>query len=454
MPPKDRSSRERPVPSGRFSRLARFGGMAGGVAGNVLLEGAGRLASGQRPRLSDLLLTPRNVLKVTEQLSELRGAAMKLGQLISMDAGDLLPPELAEIMGRLRSDADPMPKAQLDAVLARNWGANWRSRFEFFQDRPIAAASIGQVHRALTHDGRDLAIKVQYPGIVRSIDSDVDNVASLLRLTGLVPRGLDISPLLLEAKRQLNEEADYEREARCLTEFGRLLSTDPRFLVPAVHPDLTTREVLAMTYIDSAPIETVFSAGQPVRDRVAGDLIDLVLSELYVFRLMQTDPNLANYRIEREPAGPQPRIVLLDFGATRAFDEAIVGDCRDLLKAALDADRKAAQRTIMRMGLLNEDVPARQHEQILDLFELAASLLRRDGPFDFGKDEILASMREEGMKLAEDRQVYLIPPIDTLFLQRKFGGVYLMCLKLKARVDARALLERHLPREDRASDPV
>ena len=187
------------IPSGRLSRLAVFGRMATGVAGNVVTEGARRLADGQRPRMSELLLTPKNVTRVTDQLSQLRGAAMKLGQMISLDAGEFLPPELSDIMGRLRNNAHRMPPPQLQKVLADQWGANWRTRFKRFGAGPIAAASIGQVHRATTHDGRDLAIKVQYPGVRDSIDADIDNVATLLRISGLLPKEIDLAPLLAEA---------------------------------------------------------------------------------------------------------------------------------------------------------------------------------------------------------------------------------------------------------------
>ena len=174
--------------------------MATGVAGGMLLDGALQFAQGKRPSLGDLLLTPANVLKVTQQLAQLRGAAMKVGQLLSMDAGEVLPPELSEILSRLRADAEPIPRAQLQAVLSRHWGRDWRTRFDDFSRYPIAAASIGQVHRARTRDGRDLAIKIQYPGIRNSIDSDVSNVAALMRMAGLVPAALDIAPLLAEAR--------------------------------------------------------------------------------------------------------------------------------------------------------------------------------------------------------------------------------------------------------------
>ena len=204
--------RQRAVPSGRVARLGQFGRLAAGVGGGMLAEGARRLAAGERPRLGDLLLTPGNIGRLADRLSHLRGAAMKLGQMISMDAGDFLPPELTQVMARLRDNAHQMPPQQLQQVLAVQWGKNWRIRFRQFEPRPIAAASIGQVHRAITFDGRSLAIKVQYPGVRESIDADVDNVATLLRVSGLLPRELDVAPLLAETKRQLAHEAAYCRE--------------------------------------------------------------------------------------------------------------------------------------------------------------------------------------------------------------------------------------------------
>ena len=173
------------VPGSRFSRLMRFGSLASGVAGGMLDEGARQWAQGKRPALSQLLLTSGNVHRVVEQLSQLRGAARKVGQLLSMDAGDLLPREFSEILSRLRCDAHPLPMSQLVAVLNESWGKGWEGRFERFSFTPLAAASIGQVHAAKDKDGQRLAIKVQYPGVRESISSDVDNVATLLRMSGI-----------------------------------------------------------------------------------------------------------------------------------------------------------------------------------------------------------------------------------------------------------------------------
>ena len=414
--------------------------MATGIAGGMLLDGARRIARGDRPRLEDLLLTPANVVRVTEQLAQLRGAAMKMGQLISMEAGDILPPELGAIMARLRADAEPMPRQQVQAVLDGAWGPGWQQRLESFSFRPIAAASIGQVHRAFTRDGRDLAVKIQYPRVRRSIDSDVDNVATLLRMSGMVPRHLDVAPLLGEAKRQLHEEADYGREADCLERFAGLLGDDPDFMLPAVHRDLSGPEVLAMDYVDSVPIETLESAPQEERDRVAALLLDLSFRELFTFRLMQTDPNLANYRYDRESR----RIVLLDFGATRAFSEAFSEDCRRLAKATLANDRPAVKAALTSMGLIDASEPQRHQDNVMAMFNRAAEPLLRSALFDFGDTRILGELREQGMEFAGERDGWRLPPTDALFLQRKFGGTYLLAARLKARVDVKALLQRHL----------
>jgi predicted unusual protein kinase regulating ubiquinone biosynthesis (AarF/ABC1/UbiB family) len=191
---------------------------------------------------------------------------MKLGQMISLDSGDFLPPELGDILARLRSNAFHMPPQQLSRVLEEEWGKDWRRRFKRFQAHPIAAASIGQVHRAETHDGQVLAIKVQYPGVAESIGSDVDNVASLLRLSGLLPVELDIGPLLAEAKAQLAREADYVREGEQLRRYGELLRGSPEFVVPTLDPSFTTARVLAMSFVQSRPIESLDDAPQEARD--------------------------------------------------------------------------------------------------------------------------------------------------------------------------------------------
>ncbi|SEA58231.1 ABC1 kinase family protein [Rubrimonas cliftonensis] len=440
MPDKPHDARGVAVPSGRLARLARFGGLAGGVAGNVAVDAARRFAAGERPSMADLLLTPANAMRVTRQLADLRGAAMKIGQLLSMDAGEVLPPELTEILARLRADARRMPASQLQKVLTERWGQGWRDRFAVFEPEPMAAASIGQVHRAMTRDGRDLAVKIQYPGVRRSIDSDVGNVATLLRLSGLLPPTLDVAPMLAEAKRQLHEEADYAREGRHLARFGELLADAPGYVVPRLHADLTTADVLAMSFVEGEPVERMVDAPQDERDWVATLLLELTLRELFEFRLMQTDPNFANYRYDRTTR----RLALLDFGATRALSPQTTGRYRALLRAAMAGDREAVRRGAVEIGFFDASTDARHQDAALDLAEIVLAPLRAGGVYDFAEPGRTARLREGGLALAGERDFWRIPPMDTLFIQRKAAGMYLLAQRLRARVDVRALLARWL----------
>ena len=428
-------ARHRAVPTGRLARLGGFGRLAGGVAGGMLAEGARRLAQGERPRMGDLVLTPANAARVADRLSHLRGAAMKLGQMISMDAGDVLPPELSAILARLRNQGYRMPPQQLDQVLAREWGRDWRRRFRHFEAAPVAAASIGQVHRATLPDGRRLAIKVQYPGVAESIDSDVDNVATLLRVSGLLPRGLDIAPLLDEAKRQLAEEADYTREGEQMRAYAARLDGDARYVVPTLEPELTTRHVLAMSFVEGQAIETLEGASQEARDAAMTALVTLVLRELFEFGVMQTDPNFANYRWQADSGA----LVLLDFGATRAVPAETADAYRRLIEAGLARDRDMIREVAVETGFIGVEA-ARAHRGAVDRIIAAIdAALNRPGAFDFGDRAFVPVVREEAKAMIADRDTWHVPHVETLFVQRKVSGTALLAARLKARVDVRGL---------------
>ncbi|WP_128892431.1 AarF/ABC1/UbiB kinase family protein [Erythrobacter sp. HKB08] len=433
----DLPSRHRAVPSGRLSRLGGFSRLAGGVAGGMLAEGARRLAAGERPRMDELLLTPGNAKRLTDRLSHLRGAAMKLGQMISMDAGDFLPPELADILAALRDRANFMPPHQLDKVLAEQWGKDWRRQFRRFEPRPIAAASIGQVHRAVTRDGETLAIKVQYPGVAQSIDSDVDNVATLLRVSGLLPKQLDLDPLLKAAKEQLHEEADYIREGEQMRLYRERLADRPGFIIPELHEGLTREKILAMSFVEGIPIETLADEPQDLRNEVFERLIRLVARELFEFGVMQTDPNFANYRYQRESG----RVVLLDFGATRAVAPDIQRSYRRLLEAGLDRDQDRVREESVAAGFVSPVVIEKHRERVDRMIDIIVGEMAKDAPFDFGDRAFVPPLRDEGMAIAEDRETWHVPPAETLFVQRKVSGTALLGARLKAVVNVREVVE-------------
>ena len=438
----DNPSKGRPVavPARRLARLGQLGAMTAGVAGSMALNGLGQLGRGQRPTMRDLLLTPANLTRVADQLAKMRGAAMKVGQLVSMDGGDLLPPELAQIMARLRDDAHFMPPAQLRKVLDAQWPTGWLGRFKTFDVRPIAAASIGQVHRAVLRDGTTLAIKVQYPGVARSIDSDVANVGALIAMTGLLPKGFDLAPYLAQARAQLHEETDYTREAAQLTRAAALLADDPRFVLPQVHADLSTPQILAMTFLPGQPIETLADADQPTRNRVARDLIALTLQEAFAWGFMQTDPNFANFRHQPDTG----RIALLDYGAARDLDPRITGLYRDLLAAGLRDDADALARIATGIGVIAADTAPRHRDAIVAMMRQVFAALRAPGPYDFADTRLSRQLQRDGMALADDGFLPPPPPIDVLLLQRKLGGIFLLASRLGAQVDLMPLLAPYI----------
>ena len=433
-----RSSRA--VPTSRLSRIGRLGSLAGRIAGNVVSQGAGQLLKGEKPALSSLLLTPKNISNIADQLASMRGAAMKLGQLISMDAGDFLPEELAVILGRLRDDADPMPKDQLIATLNQSWGEKWQDDLLYFSFAPIAAASIGQVHKVITMDGRMLAVKVQYPGVKKSIDSDVDNVATLIKLTGLVPKALDINPLLQEAKAQLHQEADYVREADMLNRYRALVeSTDIQskgskaFVIPQTFAPLTTSTVLAMDFIEAQDLDALLNEPQDVRDAVMTALMTLFFNEIFHFKLLQSDPNLANYQFKPDTK----EIVLLDFGATRDVPDAISAQYQALLNSAAANDRAMMQQAAFRIGLIDESHSQTQVDAVINIGMEACEAIRCEGAYDFGQSDLIARLHEKGMALTMEHNFWHTPPVDALFIHRKLGGLFLLAKRLKAKVDMR-----------------
>jgi predicted unusual protein kinase regulating ubiquinone biosynthesis (AarF/ABC1/UbiB family) len=431
---------QRPVPASRFSRLVQLGRLGSGIAGGAVGEGLRQLGSGNRPKAADLLLTPANARRLAERLAEMRGAAMKLGQLLSMEAGDVIPDPLPDILSRLREQANPMPLGQVADVLDAAWGADWKNRFRRFHFTPLAAASIGQVHEAETKDGRRLAIKIQYPGIARSIDSDLDNVMSILRLFRVLPAGLDIEPLMDEAKRQLHMEADYLMEADHLRTYASKLGSQPGLRVPGVADDLTTDTVLAMEMVDGEPIETLAAAPRETRERVAVRLTELALRELFDWRLMQTDPNFANFRYR----AAEDEVVLLDFGATRRFAPDLVDAFRTLVEASLGDSENAVEQAAQAVGYLApEDAPA-YRRAVVDMVSVAAEPARFPGAYDFAAADLSERLSEHVMRMHTEQGFGRLPPPDMLYIHRKLGGLYLLLKRLGAKVPMSELIAPHL----------
>jgi aarF domain-containing kinase len=428
------------VPAGRIERLARFGWLAGEVALGAVAEGVRRVAGS--PAAHSLMLTEANAQRLAKRLAGLRGAAMKVGQMLSLQGADILPPEVTRALAILRAAADAMPQAQLRRVLGQAFGAGWEQRLRDFDMAPVAAASIGEVHRATAADGRQLALKIQYPGVAHSIDSDIQNVAAILRLTHVLPRDVDFSDLLAEAKRQLRRETDYYIEAEFQRRYRALVADEPDFVVPRVHDDFTTARILAMDFIDGVLLEALGGDAYPqrLRDRIGTQLYRLMLRELFEFRFVQSDPNFANYLFL--PATGQ--IALLDFGGSREIPPRFAHGYTRAFAAAADNDRALLQDALQEIGFLRADTSTEVRHAFTDLFLVGCEPFRHRGAYDFAASNMLVRVRDVGLDLAYRAGGFRLPPPDAVFLNRKLVGTFLLCARLRARVDVRTLLRTAL----------
>lgn len=422
------------VPSRRLNRFLQLGTTAGRMALGGATEAVRRAVQKAEQELPHALLTAQNARLLAERLSRLRGAAMKVGQMLSMEGDNLLPKEFAEALEVLRSSAHRMPEAQVEEVLVREFGERWREDFGDFSLSPLAAASIGQVHAATTITGERIVLKLQYPGVAESIESDVDNLRSLLALTRLVPSSVDLDAFVEEVKEELRREVDYGRELEQLRAYRAVLGEREDVRLPRPFPELSTDRVLALERVDGEPLLTWSkSASQERRDRVGALLFELLLREFFEYGLMQTDPNPANYFHDGE------RLVLLDFGATREVSP----QTRDLyLRSFVSLLRR--DRDLLRTVLRDLNVPVLEMpeatELLLDLsLEVAEAL--DGGVYDFGTTDLSQRIQAKARVVSRQQKDVPPPPPEYLFFQRKLGGTFLLLRQLRARVDCRAILE-------------
>ncbi len=432
------------VPTTRFGRLARLGFTAGELAVGGMAEQMRRFAGSGSADISSVFLTTSNARKLASRLAGMRGAAMKMGQMLSMESADFLPREFADALAILRGSADTMPLSQIKRILGREYGKGWQSRFLDFNFEPIAAASIGQVHRVVTWDGRELALKIQYPGVAKSINSDVDNMAMLMRMINLLPVEIDISGIVKEAKRQLHQEADYTVESQYLKDYRKLVEDEPRFVVPRVHDDLTTTRILAMDYVEGEALESLAGdeVSQELKDSIGSLLEHLLFRELFEFRTMQSDPNFANYLYQPDTG----RIVLLDFGSTVTFDEVFTRRYAKIARALIDGDDVALRRLAEQMGYLRPDNSEEYVERVLDIIRLVSEPVTQGGVYDFAASDVFARGRDAGLEMIfNDMSEYRVPPPETMFLHRKIVGSFMLCSRIGARINVRELIEPFLP---------
>ncbi|EEP78231.1 ABC1 [Uncinocarpus reesii 1704] len=427
------------VPSSRLGRIWEYSGLATSMAFGVMGEGIRRVTGNEDAGTGSLLLSPANIERLVAKLSRMRGAALKLGQMLSFQDSKMLPPTIQEVLQRVQDRANYMPASQRNKVLKDNLGPEWRNLFDTFDEIPMAAASIGQVHAAtLKETGQRVAVKVQYPGVADSIDSDLNNLSILLTASRLLPKGLYLDKTIANARTELAWECDYIREAECALKFKHLLQDETAtFLVPDIIPYASGKQVLTMERMDGIAVTKIQNFTQAQRDWIGTQLLRLCFREICEFRYMQTDPNWTNFLYN----AATNRLELLDFGASRAYPTSFINTYVRILVAACRNDREVLHDLSIKLGYLTGfESQAMVNAHVESILTLAEPF-GQNAPdvYDFSDQTITERVKQLIPLMLRERLAP--PPEETYSLHRKLSGAFLLCARLGSRVRCRELFE-------------
>lgn len=403
--------------------------------GGAITESIRRVAGGGGE--GSFMLSAGNMDRLVTKLSRMRGAALKLGQMISFQDTKMLPPAIQEVLQRVQDRADYMPASQRDKVLRANLGDEWRDLFSSFDEKPIAAASIGQVHSAvLKSNGAKVAVKIQYPGVADSIDSDLNNLSVLLTASRLLPKGLFLDKTIANARTELAWECDYIREAESGRRFSHLLADEKDvFLVPKVYDEASGAQVLTMEFMHGIGVTRIQSFTQEQKDWIGTQILRLCLREITEFKFMQTDPNWTNFLYNAQTN----KLELLDFGASREYPQEFIDKYTALLFAASRSDRDAVRSLSIDLRYLTgQESQAMLNAHIASVLTLAEPFLESSPEvYDF-KDQTITD-RVKALIPVMIRERLAPPPEETYSLHRKLSGAFLLCAKMGSRVRCREM---------------
>jgi len=429
------------IPRRAVTRGAKLATLPLGVAGRATL-GFGKRLGGRPAELVAAELQQRTAEQLFQVLGQLKGGAMKFGQALSIFEA-ALPEDVAApyraALTKLQEAAPPLPAASVHRVLTRELGADWRGRFRSFEDIPAAAASIGQVHRAVWADGSVVAVKIQYPGAGKALLSDLRQLSRVARMFSMLSPGLDVKPLLAELEARVSEELDYRLEARSQETFAEAYDGDSEIRIP--HVVAGSERVLVSEWMDGTPLSAIIAAGsREQRDRASLLLARFLFSGPVLAGLLHADPHPGNFRLL-----PDGRLGVIDFGAVDRLPDGAPEPIGRLARLALERQAEAVLRALRAEGFVRPNVEM-DAERVLDYLRPLLEPIAGE-TFRFSREWL----RAQAVRLGDPRspasqlgRQLNLPPAYLLIHRVTLGTIGVLC-QLAGEATYRREMERWQP---------
>ncbi len=452
-----RKKRLKRIKTGRWERQwsVTKAGIAAGTNATTQMWGSAFLPKSQRQKRNKRILSEQSQYLV-DQLGELKGSVVKIGQIMALYGEHILPEEVTDALRTLEEQTTALQWSAIEEV-ARNELGDKLDDFVVDQE-PIGAASLAQVHRALHKPSGDwVCLKIQYPGVAESIDSDLGSVVRLLKLSRMVNVGNDqFDEWINEVSTLLHFEVDYLREAQVTQDFYNFLKDDPVFFVPEVYPEYSTGKILVSSYQSGYAVSEpeVQNISREERNRLGKAFLELFIKEVFEWGEIQTDPNFGNYRLQSDDDGKY-RIVLLDFGAVLKYDDDFLKPVISIILGAYKNNYAQVKQGAIDLGMMQEEYPEEVHKDFADLCcllvepfvhqhrEVPLGTLNKNGEYRWGNSNLPKRAAKFAAKSAMSKY-FSVPPREFAFLSRKLLGVYSFISALDAEFNPTDILDKYL----------
>ena len=422
-----------------IGRFVRMGGLVGRVGVSMLTDqAAGLLRDGPSRRLKKAENLVRNATRIATTLGEMKGAAMKAGQMLSLHEG-LLPPEVASVLSVLQKEAPSVSFDVMEGVLRRELD-DFDELFESIETEAFAAASIGQVHRGVLRDGREVAVKIQYPKADRMVKADLQNMKTLLgSLVGMFT-DIDFEPIWAEARERLIEELDYLQEAENIRLKREMYADFPAVIIPEVVPEATSRRVLTMEFVEAIPPREAASGRYPqeLKDAWGAVLFEFTLRGLFQHRFLHADPNLANFAFREDG-----KVAVYDYGCMKRVPDNIAAGYAGLMSAVIHNRKTMLPKILRDMGVHWEGGVPLSRSVTDPYVDLLQDIVRVAPPYTFGEDvTIYKALFDLGMSNFQEASDIRFPR-DMVFIDRTLGGLFGNLARFRATGPWRKILRKY-----------